>query len=91
MDQLRQEIRVRRYSIRTEGSYAGWVRRFIVFHGKRHPGEHGAAEVAWQWIFRMICTQVRDRPILETPAASRVRGRPVARRRCRVPGRGRPR
>ena len=45
MDRLRQEIRVRHYSIRTEEAYADWVRRFIVFHGKRHPKELGAAEV----------------------------------------------
>jgi integron integrase len=46
MDRLRHEIRVRHYSIRTEGAYVDWVRRFIVFHGKRHPGELGAADVA---------------------------------------------
>jgi len=45
MDRPRQEIRVRHYSIRTEEAYSDWVRRFIVFHGKRHPGELGAAEV----------------------------------------------
>ena len=38
-------IRVRHYSIRTEQCYVGWIRRFIVFHGKRHPSEMGAAEV----------------------------------------------
>jgi integron integrase len=46
LDRLRQEIRVRHYSIRTERSYVDWVRRFIVFHGKRHPGEMGEQEVA---------------------------------------------
>ena len=46
MDRLRQEIRVRHYSIRTEEAYTDWVRRFIVFHGKRHPSELGAAAVA---------------------------------------------
>lgn len=38
-------IRVRHYSVRTEKAYVGWIRRFIVFHGKRHPSEMGAAEV----------------------------------------------
>ena len=38
-------IRVRHYSIRTEQCYVGWVRRFIIFHGKRHPAEMGASEV----------------------------------------------
>jgi integron integrase len=36
---------MRNYSIRTERTYAHWVRRFIVFHGKRHPREMGAVEV----------------------------------------------
>jgi len=35
--QMRDCVRVRRYSIRTETSYLDWVRRFILFHGKRHP------------------------------------------------------
>jgi len=46
LDRLRQEIRVRHYSIRTETSYVDWVRRFIIFNGKRHPAELGATEVA---------------------------------------------
>ena len=36
---------MRHYSIRTEDSYCDWVRRFILFHGKRHPREMGAQEV----------------------------------------------
>jgi site-specific recombinase XerD len=45
LDQVRQELRLRHYSRRTEESYTGWIRRFIVFHGKRHPLELGAAEL----------------------------------------------
>ncbi len=45
LDQLRQAIRVRHYSRRTEKAYVGWVRRFVLFHGKRHPQEMGKAEV----------------------------------------------
>lgn len=45
LDRVRREIRVRHYSIRTEGSYVDWIKRFIIFHGKRHPSELGAAEV----------------------------------------------
>lgn len=37
---------MRHYSIRTEDTYVDWVRRFILFHGKRHPAEMGASEVA---------------------------------------------
>lgn len=45
LDQVRQRIRTKHYSIRTETTYVQWVRRFILFHGKRHPMEMGAAEV----------------------------------------------
>ena len=43
---MRESIRVRHYSIRTEDTYVQWARRFILFHGKRHPIELGAPEVA---------------------------------------------
>ncbi len=45
LDQLRSAIRLRHYSIRTEQSYVHWVRRYVLFHGKRHPAEMGADEV----------------------------------------------
>jgi len=38
-------MRVRHYSLRTERAYLDWVRRFVLFHGKRHPERLGAAEV----------------------------------------------
>lgn len=45
LDQVRQVLRVRHYARRTEECYVQWIRRFILFHGKRHPRELGAAEV----------------------------------------------
>lgn len=45
LDQVRARIRVKHYSIRTEDQYVHWIKRFIVFHGKRHPRDMGAAEV----------------------------------------------
>jgi integron integrase len=45
LDQLRDRIRVKHYSIRTETQYVQWVRRFILFHGKRHPRDLGAPEI----------------------------------------------
>lgn len=45
LDQLRDRIRLKHYSIRTEHAYVDWVRRFVLFHGKRHPAEMGAREV----------------------------------------------
>jgi site-specific recombinase XerD len=45
LDQARDRLRTRHYSIRTERAYVDWVKRFIWFHGKRHPRELGASEV----------------------------------------------
>ncbi len=45
LDQVRQQIRLRNYSIRTERVYAEWIKRFIRFHAYRHPAEMGAAEI----------------------------------------------
>jgi integron integrase len=45
LEQLRDRIRVKHYSIRTETQYVQWVRRFILFHDKKHPRDMGAPEV----------------------------------------------
>jgi integron integrase len=45
LDQVRQAIRARHYSPRTEESYVTWIKRFILFHGKRHPLELGETEI----------------------------------------------
>jgi len=45
LDQLSDRIRFKHYSMRTEHAYGDWVRRFILFHGKRHPREMGVREV----------------------------------------------
>jgi integron integrase len=45
LERVRNRIRVKHYSIRTEHAYVDWVRRFILFHGRRHPSEMGVAEV----------------------------------------------
>ncbi len=45
LDQLRNEIRFKHYSIRTEKAYVDWVKRFILFHDKQHPEEMGEVEI----------------------------------------------
>jgi integron integrase len=45
LDEVRRVLRFKHYSLRTEEAYVDWIRRFIVFHGKRHPREMGAGEV----------------------------------------------
>jgi len=45
LDPVRERIRAKHCSIRTETQYVQWIRRYIVFHNKRHPWEMGAVEV----------------------------------------------
>ncbi|MGH8676143.1 MAG: integron integrase [Burkholderiales bacterium] len=45
LEQCRERLRVKHYSLRTEDAYLHWVRRFIYFHAKRHPREMGGREV----------------------------------------------
>ncbi len=45
LDQMSDAIRIKHYSYRTEESYLDWVRRFILFHNKRHPNDMGAPEI----------------------------------------------
>src|SRR2546428_13392864 len=45
LDRVRDAIRARHYSRRTEKAYVAWIRRYIFFHGKRHPAEMGAPEL----------------------------------------------
>jgi integron integrase len=46
LDRIRQTARLRHLSRRTEDAYVAWARRFILFHGKRHPASLGAPEIA---------------------------------------------
>ena len=46
LDQVRDVMRLRRCSRRTEEAYLGWIKRFIVHHGMQHPGQMGGQEVA---------------------------------------------
>ena len=45
LGRVREVIRYKHYSLRTERAYLGWIRRFVLFHGRRHPREMGASEV----------------------------------------------
>jgi hypothetical protein len=38
---VRWQLRVKHYSVRTEQAYVDWIRRYILFHRKRHPNEMG--------------------------------------------------
>ena len=45
LDQVRDALRLRHYSLRTEESYLQWIKRFILFHNKRHPLDMGEQEI----------------------------------------------
>ncbi len=45
LDQVRDAIRLKHYAYRTEGRNVQWIRRYILFHNKRHPKEMGNAEI----------------------------------------------
>ena len=45
LDQVREQIRVRHYSMKTERTYIGWIKRYIFFHNKKHPLEMGKEEI----------------------------------------------
>jgi len=45
LDRVRAAVRARHFSYRTEEAYVAWIRRYVLFHGKRHPAEMGAPEI----------------------------------------------
>jgi len=45
LDQVREQLRLKHYSYRTEQVYLHWIKRYILFHHKRHPGEMGEEEI----------------------------------------------
>src|SRR5213596_3934564 len=58
LDQVRNVIRRRHYSIRTEQAYVDWIKRFIIYHNKRHPAEMAEEEVA-----QFLTNLARDRDV----------------------------
>lgn len=67
LDQVRATLRARHYSRRTEEAYVHWIRRFIVFHGKRHPRQLGAADVAafvtWLAVDRRVAASTQNQAL----------------------------
>ena len=45
LDQVRAVVRVKHFSLSTERAYVGWIRRFILFHNKKHPKEMAETEI----------------------------------------------
>lgn len=65
LDEVGDAVRVKHYSYSTEKTYVYWVRRFIMFHNKRHPQEIGTAEVTQfltHLVFILSIIQLRHLP-----------------------------
>jgi hypothetical protein len=69
LDRVRAALRARHYSRRTEDAYAAWIRRYILFHGKRHPAEMGAAEVtqflSWLAVESKVAASTQNQALAE--------------------------
>ena len=67
LDQVRHHIRARHYSHRTEEAYVHWIRRYIVFHRKKHPSEMGAADVSafltWLAVERHVSASTQNQAL----------------------------
>jgi hypothetical protein len=44
LDQIREALRLKHYNVRTEEIFVHWIRRFILYHGQRHPQEMAEPE-----------------------------------------------
>jgi integron integrase len=67
LDQVRAALRALHYSARTEEAYVHWIRRFIVFHGRRHPRALGAPEVTafitWLAVERQVSGSTQNQAL----------------------------
>ena len=67
LDQVRDAIRVRHLRIRTEDAYVDWIRRFILFHKKRHPRDMGKAEITrfltWLATHRRVAASTQNQAL----------------------------
>ncbi len=67
LDRVRDALRARHYSARTEEAYVGWIRRYILFHRKRHPAEMGAAEITrfltWLAVERRVSASTQNQAL----------------------------
>ena len=68
LNPVRDVMRVKHYSIRTERSYIGWIKRFILFHEKRHPKDMAEPEVeaflTWLAVDRNVAKSTQNRHLM---------------------------
>jgi hypothetical protein len=74
LDQVREAIRLKHYSLRTEKTYLEWIKRFILFHGKRHvlrALSDGGLYVGYSANFRLRLVQHHEGTAIPTCSTSR--------------------
>lgn len=70
LDQVRDKIRIKHYSIRTEQAYVDWIKRFILFHGKKHPSELGRDAIT-----KYLTHLAKDKQVAASPPDRNQSGR----------------
>ena len=66
LDIMRDKIRFKHYSIKTEQSYVGWAKRYIFFHNKRHPKDMGKLEI--EQFLTHLATKLKVSPTTQNQA-----------------------
>ena len=83
LDTVRQALQTRHYSRRTEKTYVAWIRRYILFHNKRHPMEMGAGEVTQ--FLTALAVERKVAASTQNQALGAARRRRIGSRCCRRP------
>lgn len=80
LDRVRAAVRVRHYSRRTEQAYVDWIRRYILFHQKKHPSTMGAAEIvaflSWLAVDRQVSASTQNQALSAVLFLYKLRGAP---------------
>ena len=67
LDEVRNTLRVHHYAMKTEKSYVQWIKRFILFHGKKHPTDMGKLEVeaflTWLAVDRRVAPSTQNQAL----------------------------
>ena len=85
LDQVRNAIRSRHYSPRTEETYLHWIKRFIYFHGKRHPRDMAATRIPMRGYSNVYVTIRQARLDYSRNNSSLAPFSTLMRRRVRLP------
>ena len=80
LDRVKQAIQTRHYSPRTEEAYVHWIRRYILFHGKKHPSTMGAPDVStfltWLAVERQVSASTQNQALSAVLFLYKLRGAP---------------